>query len=148
MVIIDTPPENTLLVDLALGAARWLIMPTKTDGGGLVGMQLLAERYIIAREINPDLELLGVVLFGTTRGATAIHRSVRDQVERAFGTGTSPMLTAMIGHSRADRGGEPRPRPSGARARIGCGESTRMVGGAAGWRPYGATHPADSGQRG
>ncbi|WP_207549810.1 ParA family protein [Thermostaphylospora chromogena] len=99
VVIIDTPPENTLLVDLALGAARWLIMPTKTDGGGLVGMQLLAERYIIAREINPDLELLGVVLFGTTRGATAIHRSVRDQVERAFGTGTSPMLTAMIGHS-------------------------------------------------
>ncbi|MFD0883415.1 ParA family protein [Streptosporangium algeriense] len=99
LVIIDTPPENTLLIDLALGAARWLLMPTKTDGGGLVGMRLLAERYAIAREINPSLGLLGVVLFGTSRSATAIHRDVRAKVEAAFGAGASPVLTAIIGHS-------------------------------------------------
>uniref|UniRef100_UPI003F4929BC ParA family protein n=1 Tax=Sphaerisporangium sp. CA-236357 TaxID=3240030 RepID=UPI003F4929BC len=99
LVLIDTPPENTLLVDLALGTARWLLMPTKSDGGGLVGMQLLAERFTIAREINPHLGLLGVVLFGTARGATAIHRSVRSNVETAFGVGSSPVLTATIGHS-------------------------------------------------
>ncbi|MBG0826147.1 ParA family protein [Planomonospora sp. ID91781] len=99
LTIIDTPPENTMLVDLALGAARWLLMPTKTDGGGVVGMQLLAERFLIAREINPALSLLGVVLFGTSRTATAVHRGVRAQVEQAFGSGSSPMLTAMIGHS-------------------------------------------------
>jgi len=99
VVLFDTPPENTLLVDLALGAARWLLMPTKTDRGGLVGMQLLAERFLIAREINPDLALLGVVLFGTARGASAIHREVRQAVDEAFGTADSPVLTAMIGHS-------------------------------------------------
>ncbi|GII05751.1 ParA family protein [Planobispora takensis] len=99
LVIIDTPPENTLLVDLALGTARWLLMPTRSDGGGLVGMQLLAERYIIARQINPALALLGVVLFGTSRGASAIHRDVRAKVESAFGIGASPVLTAIIGHS-------------------------------------------------
>ncbi|WP_214417072.1 ParA family protein [Sphaerisporangium fuscum] len=99
LVLADTPPENTLLVDLALGAARWLLMPTKSDGGGLVGMQLLAERFAIAREINPSLALLGVVLFATARGATAIHRSVRSDVETAFGVGSSPVLTAIIGHS-------------------------------------------------
>ncbi|MFE3454984.1 ParA family protein [Nonomuraea sp. NPDC059194] len=99
VVLIDTPPENTLLVDLALGAGRWLLMPTKTDKGGLVGMQLLAQRYAIAREINPALALLGVVLFATSRTATAIHRTVRSRVETAFGVGSSPVLTAKIGHS-------------------------------------------------
>lgn len=99
VILIDTPPENTLLVDLALGTARWLLMPTKTDTGGLVGMQLLAERFVIAREINPALALLGVVLFATNRSATAIHRDVRAKVEQAFGVGSSPVLTAIIGHS-------------------------------------------------
>lgn len=99
LVLIDTPPENTLLVDLALACARRLLMPTKSDAGGLVGMQLLAERFTVAREVNPDLSLLGVVLFGTTRGATAIHRTVRSSVQTAFGTTDSPVLTATIGHS-------------------------------------------------
>ena len=108
LILIDTPPENTTLVDLALRAARWLIMPTKTDKGGLVGMKLLADRFVAAREQNPDLELLGVVLFGTTRGRrdaegnqalTAIQRRVRGKVEEAFGVGSSPVLSAMICHS-------------------------------------------------
>lgn len=99
LVLIDTPPENTLLIDLALGAARWLLMPTRTDGGGLVGMQLLAERFTIARGVNPGLALLGVVLFGTSRTATAIHKGVREQVEQAFGLPSSPVLTALIGYS-------------------------------------------------
>lgn len=99
LVLIDTPPENTLLIDLALGAARWLLMPTRTDAGGLVGMQLLAERFTVARRVNAPLGLLGVVLFGTSRTARAIHASVREQVEAAFGLPSSPMLTAMIGHS-------------------------------------------------
>lgn len=98
LVIIDTPPENTTLVDLALRAARWLVMPTKSDKGGLVGMRLLAQRFTAAREHNPTLGLLGVVLFATGRTATAIHRGVRDKVEKEFG-GASPMLTATIGHS-------------------------------------------------
>ncbi|MFF5115026.1 ParA family protein [Streptosporangium sp. NPDC000509] len=99
IVLIDTPPENTLLVDLALACARRLLMPTKSDAGGLIGMQLLAERFAVAREINPELSLLGVVLFGTTRGASAIHRGVRSAVQQAFGTDGSPVLAATIGHS-------------------------------------------------
>jgi len=99
LVLIDTPPENTHLIDLALGAARWLLMPTRTDAGGLVGMQLLAERFMKAHQVNPALSLLGVVLFGTSRTATAIHATVRDAVETAFGLPSSPMLTALIGHS-------------------------------------------------
>jgi chromosome partitioning protein len=98
LIVIDSPPENTILVDLALGAARWVLMPTRSDGGGLIGMQLVAERFTLAREINPSVGLLGVVLFGTLSSATAIHAEVRADVSAAFG-GTSPMLEATVRYS-------------------------------------------------
>ncbi|MDQ1650811.1 MAG: chromosome partitioning protein, partial [Cryptosporangiaceae bacterium] len=98
VVLIDSPPENTILVDLALAAARWVIMPTKSDTGGLVGMRLVAERFALAREVNPQLGLLGVVLFATGTGATAIHAEVRRDVTEAFG-GQSPVFSATIRHS-------------------------------------------------
>lgn len=97
-IIIDSPPENVTLVDLTLATARWVIMPTRSDTGGLVGMQLVAERFSLAREINPALGLLGVILFGTMSSATAIHKEVRADVAQAFG-GTDPMLQATIRYS-------------------------------------------------
>lgn len=98
---VDTPPENVTLVDLALAAARWIVMPTKSDAGGLVGMQLVSERFALAREINPTIGLLGVVLFATGTNSKAIHRTVRENVERAFGIGASPMFSTFIRHSEA-----------------------------------------------
>lgn len=99
LVVVDSPPENVMLVDLVLGAARWVLMPTRSDRGGLVGMRLVAERFSIAREINPSLGLLGVVLFGTLAGARAIHSEVRADVVEAFGGNVDPMLQATIRHS-------------------------------------------------
>lgn len=98
IVLIDTPPENVTLGDLALGASRWVIMPTKSDSGGLVGMQLVAQRFAMVREINPRLGLLGVVLFASGRGASAIQAEVRKDVTEAFG-GQSPIFATMIRHS-------------------------------------------------
>lgn len=98
VVLIDSPPENVILGDLALAAARWVLMPTRSDTGGLVGMRLVAERFALAREINPDLGLLGVVLFATVTGATAIRAEVRADVAGAFG-GQDPMLAASIRYS-------------------------------------------------
>jgi chromosome partitioning protein len=95
VILIDSPPENVVLADLALAAARWVLMPTKSDAGGLVGMKLVAERFRLARELNPHLGLLGVVLFATLSNATAIHAEVRKDVKKAFG-GSSPMFDAVI----------------------------------------------------
>ena len=95
LTIIDTPPESTILTDLALGAARYVLMPTRSDGGGLVGMTLVAERFKLARQINPHITLLGAVLFGTGSRSFGIHNEVRAQAERAFG-GASPMFTTTI----------------------------------------------------
>lgn len=99
LVVVDSPPENVMLVDLALGAARWVLMPTRSDSGGLVGMRLVAERFSLAQEINPAVGLLGVVLFGTLSSARAIHAEVRADVAAAFGGGFDPMLKATIRYS-------------------------------------------------
>ena len=98
LILVDTPPENVTLADLALAAARWVILPTKSDPGGLVGMQLTAARFAAARRVNPRLSLLGVVLFGTGSGARAIHAEVRSEVTAAFG-GIQAVLQSTIRHS-------------------------------------------------
>ena len=98
VILIDCPPENFILTDLALGAARWVIMPTKTDIGGLVGMTLVAERFAKARQINPSLGLLGAVLFATGTKATAIHAAARAAISEAFG-GQSPLFTTAVRHA-------------------------------------------------
>lgn len=98
LVLIDCPPENVQLGDLALAAARWVIMPTRSDIGGLVGMELVAERFSKAQEINPSLGLLGAVLFGTGTAARAIHKEVGESIAAAFG-GASPLFTSKIRHS-------------------------------------------------
>lgn len=98
LTIIDCPPENPILDDLALGAARWVLIPTKSDDGGLAGMELVAERFLKARKINPTIGLLGVVLFATGTSATQIHKEVRESVANTFG-GSSPLFESTIRHS-------------------------------------------------
>jgi cellulose biosynthesis protein BcsQ len=98
VVFIDCPPESTILSDLALAAARWVLMPTKSDVGGLVGMTLVAERFALAREINPRLGLLGVVLFATGTRSRAVHGEARAAIDRAFG-GHSPRFETAIRHA-------------------------------------------------
>ncbi len=98
LVFVDCPPESTILTDLALAAARWVLMPTKSDVGGLVGMTLVADRFALAREVNPRLSLLGVVLFGTGSRSSAIHGEARAAIEKAFG-GHSPWFETTIRHA-------------------------------------------------
>jgi chromosome partitioning protein len=98
VVFLDCPPESTILTDLALTAARWVVMPTKSDVGGLVGMRLVGERFALARELNPDLRLLGAVLFATGTRSRVVHAEVRAAVAKAFG-GNSPMFTTSIRHA-------------------------------------------------
>ncbi|MDT7681811.1 MAG: chromosome partitioning protein [Pseudonocardiales bacterium] len=98
LVFIDCPPESTILSDLALAAARWVLMPTKSDVGGLVGMTLVAQRFTLAQEINPRLGLLGVVLFATGSRSRAIHGEALGAIDGAFG-GDSPRFETTIRHA-------------------------------------------------
>lgn len=94
-VIIDSPPEATFLVDLCLYAARWILIPTRSDEAGLDGMANVAKRFTVAKQYNPGLSLLGAVLFGTGVRSTSIHDEVRGGIAQAFG-GHSPLFSAFI----------------------------------------------------
>jgi len=100
LVIIDSPPGEPNLQLLALGAARWLIIPTRGDASSLKGMVRIVQRLVEARQHNPTLELLGVVLFGIASSATRVKREISAQITDALG-GVAPLFTSTIRHSVA-----------------------------------------------
>jgi cellulose biosynthesis protein BcsQ len=100
LVLIDCPPGEPNLQLLALGAARWLIVPTRGDAASLKGMTRIAQRLVEARNRNPDLELLGVVLFDIASSATKVKREISAEITQALG-GVAPLFESTIRHSIA-----------------------------------------------
>lgn len=99
-VIIDTPPENPTLQRLAMGAARWVISPSKSDRGSLDGVEEMRKQFVTARRVNPLLTLLGVVLFGTGRKSSQIHKRVEERLQEILGPSYFK-FAQHIGHSEA-----------------------------------------------
>lgn len=100
LVLIDCPPGEPNLQLLALGAARWLIIPTRGDAASLKGMTRIAQRLVEARDRNPDVELLGVVLFDIASAATKVKREISAEITTALG-GVAPLFESTIRHSIA-----------------------------------------------
>jgi len=100
LVLIDCPPGEPNLQLLALGAARWLIVPTRGDAASLKGMSRIAQRLVEARQRNPDLELLGVVLFDIASSATKVKREISAEITQALG-GVAPLFESTSRHSIA-----------------------------------------------
>ena len=86
LIVFDCPPSGASnLADLALGAARTLVVPVKSDEGSLDGLELMGTRVREARATtNPDLELLGVVLFDLAVNETAIRAEVEETLRDTF----------------------------------------------------------------
>lgn len=100
LVLIDCPPGEPNLQLLALGAARWLVIPTRGDASSLKGMVRIVQRLVEARSHNPEIELLGVALFGIASSATRIKREISAQIVDALG-GVAPLFSSTIRHSVA-----------------------------------------------
>lgn len=97
LVLIDTPPGERELVEMALTASDYLLVPTKTDEASLDGLGVLAERVAAALTHNPDLRLLGVVLFGVQPRSQKLRAQVREAAEAALG-GSAPVLNSEVRH--------------------------------------------------
>ncbi|AZI59239.1 hypothetical protein EH165_14920 [Nakamurella antarctica] len=63
-------------------------------------MARIAQRLVQARESNPDLELLGVVLFDLAISATRVRREITAEINEALG-GVAPLFESTIRHSVA-----------------------------------------------
>lgn len=100
LILIDCPPGNRVLVDAAMGAARWVLIPTATDRGSIQSMRGTAEAFVAARTHNPTLHLLGVLLTGSGTQATVARSTARAAIDADFG-GHAPLLTSFIRHAEA-----------------------------------------------
>lgn len=62
LIVIDTPPSLSLLTINALVAANYLIIPVQCEYYALEGLgQLLRTLEMIKRNLNPKLQVLGIV---------------------------------------------------------------------------------------
>jgi cellulose biosynthesis protein BcsQ len=101
LVVVDTPPFAPVVLQLVLSAARWLVIPTRGDNASLLGLRQLAAEIDEARPSNPDLELLGIVLFDMDTAATRIRREAEKSVAQLLGTTSDRLLGRAIRHSAA-----------------------------------------------
>lgn len=99
LVLLDCPPGNADLQDVALAAARWVLIPTKTDEASLDGLRGVGPRIRRARDHNPDLSYLGVVITSHGRTATRVLREVQDRLDEV--SDSLPLFQTTIRHSQA-----------------------------------------------
>ncbi len=95
LVLVDTPPGEPILQELVFAASDYLIIPTRSDDASLDGLVVVAQRFAAARAINPELTLLGVVLFGVRAGSTRLIKRVRAALDDTLG-GAAPVFGTSI----------------------------------------------------
>lgn len=99
LVLIDTPPGNGELQDMALAAARWVVVPTLTDQRSLDALRLVGPRVKRARQDNPQLNYLGVVITRHKPAAERVYANVVEQL--AAVADTLPRFSTFIRESEA-----------------------------------------------
>ena len=82
-IIIDTPPQSTLLLDSALYASDEIIIPIDVGYYSMVGIREFLSIFERIRKRNPKLQLSGVLI--TFVEQTVLARDVMEAAKRQFG---------------------------------------------------------------
>lgn len=98
LIVIDTPPTRPLLLQLALTAARWVLVPTKPGRNSIMGLATLARELEHVTDTNPDLEILGAVLFDVEAQAKVIRAQAIDDINQVL-DGAAPVFSNIIRHA-------------------------------------------------
>jgi chromosome partitioning protein len=101
LILIDCPPGQETLQQAALAAARWALIPVKTDASSRKGLRDVARRLDAVLDVNPDLDLLGVVLFSVNRVARRVSDSARQAIAEDLGGSEEVVLCSTIRHAEA-----------------------------------------------
>lgn len=91
IVLIDCPPGDDTMQTAALGAAKYLILPTKADKSSRNAIASAGRKFQAIQQFNPGIELLGIVLFALPAAATQIRKKVEDSINAVF-RGHAPIL--------------------------------------------------------
>lgn len=100
LTFIDCPPGSDVLQAGALEAARWVLVPTKTDDASRAGLREVARRFTEARKTNSDLTLLGVALFGVNTSAKRVVAQAREALGSELG-GQELIFRSTVRHVEA-----------------------------------------------
>ena len=92
VIVIDCPPNQGNLALNALVAADWVIIPCDPSPLAVKGVTALAMTVsTVAARLNPDMDLLGVLLTRVDRRNTALHDAMMRDIETAFGEVVLPV---------------------------------------------------------
>lgn len=87
IILMDCPPGNDVIQSAAVTAARYLLIPSIVDDGSLKGLSLTADRIESVADLNPDVDLLGVVQFGAPANAHKIRKEFVAEASGIIGGG-------------------------------------------------------------
>ncbi|SEG95050.1 CobQ/CobB/MinD/ParA nucleotide binding domain-containing protein, partial [Thermomonospora echinospora] len=99
-ILLDCPPGEPQIQEIALAAARWVAIPFRSDASSRRGLGKVATLMSAAWELNPELELLGVYLYGAGKGATQIRKKSLEEIRKVLGP-DAPVLDTVISHLEA-----------------------------------------------
>lgn len=100
MVLIDTGPGHIALQEMAVVASQFVIVTTRSDEGSIGALAKIAKVFERVFDDAPDVELLGVVLFGVNPSATRVEAQTRAQIEMALGS-AAPVFETTIRYLEA-----------------------------------------------
>ncbi|MEL7206960.1 MAG: ParA family protein [Actinomycetota bacterium] len=97
LVVVDTPPSTRDLLDAALASVRFVMVPVRFDRGSIDGVERVSDRYRAVRDagLNPDLELLGIALFGFATTERRMLADTRAELEAEL-DGVAPVFDRYI----------------------------------------------------
>lgn len=95
LIVVDTPPKTPTLLQLALGAARWIVIPTRSDRSSIKGLQRLSIQIGDASQHNPDLRILGAALFASSSSAKLVRRDAQQDISDVLGA-HAPLFEAVV----------------------------------------------------
>ena len=101
VVLIDSGPGDTRLLDAYLASSRWLVVPTISDEASFAGVDKMGARFAEAVRRGAEIEFLGAVLTMVDHQATARNRAIRDELAEALGSAGEP-FQAMIRYNAAN----------------------------------------------
>ena len=101
MILLDCPPGDETLQTAAAAAARWLLIPVKSDASSRKGMAAVVSRLNAVIDDNQELDLLGVVLTGVATSATTVQKRARNAIAEAFGGSADVVFDKTVRHSEA-----------------------------------------------
>jgi len=103
IVLLDCPPSNEVIQSAAVAAARYVVIPTRTDSAGIDGLATTAARFDGVIGLNPGLDLLGVIIFDSGVSATNVRSSAARAIAERLGVENAEDLifSGYVRHAEA-----------------------------------------------